>query len=66
MEGISETEMEATNVHFDTKCAIAMGSSYHDTKHTRHIMRPYHMSEKELHPTGLQQNGLQQLHYLQT
>jgi hypothetical protein len=42
MEGNSETEMEAMNVHFDSKSAIAMDSSYHDTKHTRHIMRRYH------------------------
>jgi hypothetical protein len=34
--------MTATNVYFDSKSAIAMGSSYRDTKHTRHIMRRYH------------------------
>jgi hypothetical protein len=42
MEGIPETSMTATNVYFDSKSAIAMGSSYRDTKHTRHIMRRYH------------------------
>ncbi len=42
MEGITESEMEATNVYFDSKSAIAMDSSYRDTKHTRHIMRRYH------------------------
>jgi transposase InsO family protein len=42
MEGVSESTMEATNVYFDSKSAIAMGNSYRDTKHTRHIMRRYH------------------------
>lgn len=42
MEGICESNMDATNVYFDSKSAIAMGDSYWDTKHTRHIMRRYH------------------------
>jgi hypothetical protein len=42
MEGICESTMEATNVYFDSKSVIAMGTSYCDTKHTRHIMRQYH------------------------
>ncbi len=42
MEGINEANMKATNVYFDSKSAIAMGNSYRDTKHTRHIMRRYH------------------------
>jgi hypothetical protein len=42
MEGIEESNMAATNVYFDSKSAIAMGASYRDTKHTRHIMRRYH------------------------
>jgi hypothetical protein len=42
MEGVCESTLEATNVYFDSKSAIAMGNSYRDTKHTRHIMRRYH------------------------
>jgi hypothetical protein len=41
MEGISGSDMKATYVYFDSKSAIAMGNSYHVTKHTRHIMRRY-------------------------
>jgi hypothetical protein len=41
-DGIEEQTMEATPIYFDSKSAIAMGSSYKDTKHTRHIMRRYH------------------------
>jgi hypothetical protein len=42
MEGIPGAEMQATNVYFDSRSAIAMGSSYRDTKRMRHIMRRYH------------------------
>jgi hypothetical protein len=42
MEGISDTDMEPTNVYFDSRSTIAMGNSCRDTKHTRHIMRRYH------------------------
>jgi hypothetical protein len=41
-EGITESSMKATPIYFDSKSAIAMGNSYKDTKHTRHIMRRYH------------------------
>ena len=42
MEGIDESQLETTNIFFDSKSAIAMGSNYRDTKHTRHILRRYH------------------------
>jgi hypothetical protein len=42
MENISEENMAATTINFDSKSAIAMGANYKDTKHTRHIMRRYH------------------------
>jgi hypothetical protein len=42
MENISEENMAATTIYFDSKSAIAMGANYKDTKHTRHIMRRYH------------------------
>ena len=41
-EGIGESSMQPTPIYFDSKSAIAMGSNYKDTKHTRHIMRRYH------------------------
>jgi hypothetical protein len=34
--------MPPTTIYFDSKSAIAMGQSYRDTKHTRHILRRYH------------------------
>jgi hypothetical protein len=42
LEGIEESELPPTAMFFDSKSAIAMGESYKDTKHTRHIMRRYH------------------------
>jgi hypothetical protein len=39
LEGIEDADMAPTTIFFDSKSAIAMGSSYKDTKHTRHIMR---------------------------
>ena len=30
------------NVYLDSSSAIAMGSSFRDTKHTRHILRRFH------------------------
>jgi hypothetical protein len=42
MEGIEENNKPATPIYFDSKSAMAMGNSYKDTKHTRHIMRRYH------------------------
>ncbi len=36
LEGIEEMNMAPTTMLFDSKSAIAMGSSYRDTKHTRH------------------------------
>jgi hypothetical protein len=48
LEGIEETSMVPTTMFFDSKSAIAMGSSYRDTKHTRHIMRRYHYVRNEI------------------
>jgi hypothetical protein len=48
LEGIDESEMPPTAMFFDSKSAIAMGSSYKDTKHTRHIMRQYHFVRNEI------------------
>jgi hypothetical protein len=44
MEGIHQNPPRqlATYVYFDSESAIAMGNSYRETKHTRHIMRRYH------------------------
>jgi hypothetical protein len=42
LEGIEETDLKPTIIFFDSNSAIAMGKSYKDTKHTRHIMRRYH------------------------
>jgi hypothetical protein len=42
LEGIQESTLPPTTIYFDSKSAIAMGSSYKDTKHTRHIQRRYH------------------------
>jgi hypothetical protein len=39
LEGIEDADMAPTTMFFDSKSAIAMGSSYRDTKHTCHIMR---------------------------
>jgi hypothetical protein len=48
LEGIEETSMAPTTMFFDSKSAIAMGSSYRDTKHTQHIMRRYHYVHNEI------------------
>jgi transposase InsO family protein len=48
LEGIEETNMAPTTMLFDSKSAIAMGISYRDTKHTRHIMRRYHYVRNEI------------------
>jgi hypothetical protein len=48
LEGIKEASMAPTTMFFDSKSAIAMGSSYRDTKHTRHIMRRYHYVRNEI------------------
>jgi len=48
LEGIKEANMAPTTMFFDSKSAIAMGSSYRDTKHTRHIMRRYHYVRNEI------------------
>jgi hypothetical protein len=42
IEGIDESSLTATPIYFDSKSAMAMGNSYKDMKHTRHIMRRYH------------------------
>jgi len=48
LEGVDESSMGPTTMLFDSKSAIAMGSSYRDTKHTRHIMRRYHYVRNEI------------------
>jgi len=48
LEGVDELSMKPTTMFFDSKSAIAMGSSYRDTKHTRHIMRHYHYVRNEV------------------
>ena len=47
-EGIEDADMAPTTMFFDSKSAIAMGSSYKDTKHTRNIMRCYHYVRNEI------------------
>jgi hypothetical protein len=42
LEGTSEENLDPTNIYFDSKSAIAMGNSFRDTKHTRHILRRCH------------------------
>jgi hypothetical protein len=39
LEGIMEEQMDATNIYFGSKSAMAMGNSFKDTKHMRHILR---------------------------
>jgi len=48
LENLPEKNMKATIVYLDSKSAIAMGASYKDTKHTRHIMRRYHYVRNEI------------------
>jgi len=38
----SESPSPATAIFLDSSSAIAMGNSFRDTKHTRHILRRYH------------------------
>jgi hypothetical protein len=42
LEGITKDSLAPTNIYFDSRSAIAMGSNSRDTKHTRHILRRYH------------------------
>jgi hypothetical protein len=48
LEGIDEGGMAPTTMYFNSKSAMAMGNSYHDTKHTQHIMRRYHFVRNEI------------------
>ncbi len=48
LENLPEKNMKATIVYLDSKSAIALGASYKDTKHTRHIMRRYHYVRNEI------------------
>jgi hypothetical protein len=48
LEGIEEMDMAPTTMLFDSKSAIAMGGSYRDTKHTRHIRCRYHYVRNEI------------------
>jgi hypothetical protein len=42
LKGIEESKLPPTTMYFDSNSTIAMGESYKDTKHRRHIMRRYH------------------------
>jgi hypothetical protein len=42
IDNIEESTMQPRTIYFDSKSTIAMGESYKDTKHTRHILRHYH------------------------
>jgi hypothetical protein len=48
LEGINESALPPTAIYFDSKSAMAMGSSYRDTKHTRHIERRYHYVREKI------------------
>jgi len=48
LEGIDESSIVPTIMYFDSRSAMAMGSSYRDTKHTYHIMRRYHFVRNEI------------------
>ncbi len=48
LKGVDESSLPPTIMFFDSKSAMAMGNSYRDTKHTRHIMRRYHYVRNEI------------------
>jgi len=48
LEGMDESSMPPTTMFFDSRSAMAMGNSYRDTKHTRHIMRRYHYVRNQI------------------
>jgi hypothetical protein len=60
-EGIVESSMPPTTIYFDSKSAMALGNSYKDTKHTRHIMRRYHYVRVNIaaNPLNMQCNPMQ-------
>jgi hypothetical protein len=61
LEGTSDESMEPTNINFDSHSAIAMGSSFRDTKHTRHILRRYHYVHEGIRSKRFNMQWLQTL-----
>jgi hypothetical protein len=45
---ITDEAMPPTSIYFDSRSAIAMGASFRDTKHTRHIMRRFHYVREKI------------------
>ena len=48
LQNTVEKDMKPTIIYLDSKSAIAMGTSYKDTKHTRYIMRRYYYVRNEI------------------
>jgi hypothetical protein len=42
LTNITDEGMPPTSIYFDSRSSIAMGASFGDTKHTRHILRHFH------------------------
>jgi hypothetical protein len=42
LTNITDEAMPPISIYFDSRSAIAMGASFWDTKHTRHIMQRFH------------------------
>jgi len=49
LEGVDEENLDPTSIYFDSKSAIAMGNSFKDTKHTRHILCRYNYVKEGIH-----------------
>jgi hypothetical protein len=49
LEGVDEENLDPTSIYLDSKSAIAMGNSFKDTKHTRHILRRYNYVREGIH-----------------
>jgi hypothetical protein len=60
-EVTTDESMEPTNIYFDSKSAIVMGSNFHDTKHTRHILRRYHYIREGIRSKRFNMQWLQTL-----
>jgi hypothetical protein len=60
-QGATDESMEPTNIYFDSKSAIVMGSNFHDTKHTRHILRRYHYVREGIRSKRFNMQWLQTL-----
>jgi hypothetical protein len=42
LTNITDEAMPPTSIYVDSRSAIAMGASFRDTEHTRHILRRFH------------------------